>query len=398
MVLPHTVSVLPTASDKLNRKKIIRITTVPLSLDIFCRGLLKELSEEYDVLAVSSPGPLLDKVAEREGVRTVAVPMERRPSPVKDLKALARLTRLFREERPDMVHSMTPKAGLLSMAAARLAGVPVRVHTFTGLVFPSSKGLKRLVLKTTDRITASCATHVLAEGQGIKKDIESYGITRKRVTILGHGNVRGVDMSWYARNAATDAAAQSIRRRYSIGKNAFTFAFIGRLVRDKGLCELVNAFSRLSSESDVHLFLVGEMEPQQDPLPEDVLAKIDSNLNIHSSDGWQEDIRPWLAASDAFVLPSYREGFPNTVLEAGAMGLPCIVTDINGSREIITDGVNGIIVAPKSEAELYKAMKSFAKHPMAVARMSLKSREMVAGRFEQGYVRNCLKEFYHSIL
>ena len=123
MVLPHTVSVLPTVSNKLNRKKIIRITTVPLSLDIFCRGLLKELSEEYDVLAVSSPGPLLDKVAEREGVRTVAVPMERRPSPVKDLKALARLTRLFREERPDMVHSMTPKAGLLSMAAARLAGV-----------------------------------------------------------------------------------------------------------------------------------------------------------------------------------------------------------------------------------------------------------------------------------
>ena len=175
MVLPHTVSVLPTASDKLNRKKIIRITTVPLSLDIFCRGLLKELSEEYDVLAVSSPGPLLDKVAEREGVRTVAVPMERRPSPVKDLKALARLTRLFREERPDMVHSMTPKAGLLSMAAARLAGVPVRVHTFTGLVFPSSKGLKRLVLKTAVPFISILNT-VLSHRQRITEGTDHAGL------------------------------------------------------------------------------------------------------------------------------------------------------------------------------------------------------------------------------
>ena len=176
--------------------KIIRASTVPESLDTFCRGLLSELQQEcgYEVVAVSSPGDRLDTLAAREGVRTVAVPMERHISPLKDLKSLWRLLRVFRRERPAMVHSMTPKAGLLSMMAAWICRVPVRLHTFTGLVFPTATGLTQKILVFTDRLTCACATHIVPEGEGVRNDLTSYRITAKPLKVLGHGNVRGIDL------------------------------------------------------------------------------------------------------------------------------------------------------------------------------------------------------------
>ena len=380
------------------KKKIIRITTVPLSLDVFCRGLLRELSEECEVVAVSSPGPLLDEVARREGVRTAAVPMERRIAPLKDIASLWRLVRLFRKERPDMVHSMTPKAGLLSMMAARLTGVPVRLHTFTGLVFPSMTGMRRRLLELTDRLTAACATHIVPEGEGVRDDLLRFGITRKPLRVLGYGNVRGIDLDWYDRTPEVLGEAESLRRRFGIGPDAFTFVFVGRLVADKGIRELTDAFFRLWEEGrKVHLLLCGETEAE-DPLPDSTRHRMETCPCIHFSAGWLSDVRPWYAAADALVHSSYREGFPNTVIEAGAMRLPCIVTDINGSREIIRDGENGRIVPPRDEEALYGAMKAFLEDPDALRVMSMRARKMVATRFEQGYVRSCLKDFYHEIL
>ena len=171
------------------KRKIIRIATVPQSLDLLLRGQLKMLSETYEVVAVSSPGQNLDEVARREGVRTVAVPMERHIAPLKDLVSLFRLIRLFRKEKPWMVHSITPKAGLLAMMAACICGVPVRIHMFTGLVFPTSKGLKRRILMTTDRLTCACATLVNPEGQGVKRDLERFHITSKPMRIIGNGRL-----------------------------------------------------------------------------------------------------------------------------------------------------------------------------------------------------------------
>ena len=380
------------------KKKIIRITTVPLSLDVFCRGLLRELSEEYEVVAVSSPGPLLDEVARRDGVRTAAVPMERRIAPLKDIASLWRLVRLFRKERPDMVHSMTPKAGLLSMMAARLTGVPVRLHTFTGLVFPSMTGMRRRLLELTDRLTAACATHIVPEGEGVRDDLLRFGITRKPLRVLGYGNVRGIDLDWYDRTPEVLGEAESLRRRFGIGPDAFTFVFVGRLVADKGIRELTDAFFRLWEEGrKVHLLLCGETEAE-DPLPDSTRHRMETCPCIHFSAGWLSDVRPWYAAADALVHSSYREGFPNTVIEAGAMRLPCIVTDINGSREIIREGENGRIVPPRDEEALYGAMKAFLEDPDALRVMSMRARKMVATRFEQGYVRSCLKDFYHEIL
>lgn len=376
--------------------KIIRSTTVPESLEAFCRGLLRELHEEdgYEVVAVSSPDRRLDEVAEREGVRTVAVPMERHISPLKDLKSLWRLIRVFRKERPTMVHSMTPKAGLLSMMAAWLTRVPVRVHTFTGLVFPTAKGLIRKILILTDRITCACATHVIPEGEGVKNDLTNYRITKKPLKVLGHGNVRGIDLEHYNPELPeVKAEAAKIRK-----DGVFTFIFVGRLVGDKGINELIGAFERLHKEYPAtRLLLVGPEENNLDPLKPETLAKIKDDLSIEAV-GSQPDVRPWFVAADVLVFPSYREGFPNVVIEAGAMGLPSIVTDINGSREIIIEGRNGIIIPARDEDALYQAMKQMADNPDQLKSMASEARPLIASRYEQSYVRRCLKEYYKEIL
>lgn len=368
-------------------KKIIRSSTIPQSLNWFCRGILKELSREYEVVAVSSPGEALDAVAEREGVKTIAVPMERHISLLKDIKSLWRMWRVLRREKPDMIHSMTPKAGLVSMMAGWLAGVPVRVHTFTGLVWPTSVGLKRRVLMATDWLTCACATHVIPEGEGVKSDLLNHHLTNKPIKVLGYGNVMGIDLNRY--NPADFNKEQH---------EGFTFVFVGRIVRDKGINELVSAFDRLHQEhGDTKLVLVGSREDHLDPVLPETLKRIEQGDGIDYV-GRQSDVRPFYAYADALVFPSYREGFPNVVIEAGAMGLPSIVTDINGSREIIIDGENGVIIPSRDEESLYRAMKRFVENPDEVKAIAANARPLIASRFEQGFVRQCLYDFYHEVL
>lgn len=380
----------------MDKTKIIRTTTVPGSLNTFCKGLLRELQEQegYEVVAVSSPGNALREIEEREGVRTVAVPMERHISPLKDLKSLFRLIQVFRREKPTMVHSMTPKAGLLSMMAAWFCRVPVRVHTFTGLVFPTATGFTQKILIFTDRITCACATHIVPEGEGVKNDLINYHITNKPLKVLGHGNVRGIDLAHYNPELPeVQAEAAKIRK-----PDTFTFVFVGRLVRDKGINELIAAFERLKKEyPNIRLLLVGRQEPELDPLKPETIAKINNNKYIEAV-GQQSDVRPWLAASDVFVFPSYREGFPNVVIEAGAMGLPSIVTDINGSREIIIEGKNGSIIQPRDAEAIYYAMKRMITKPDKAKKMGTNARPLIASRFEQSYVRRCLKNFYKELI
>lgn len=377
----------------MQKLKIIRTSTVSTSLNTFCRGTLRRLAQTYDVVAVSTPDDELHEMAQREGVRVVGVAMRRPISPLHDLRSLLRLIRVFRRERPDMVHSITPKAGLLSMIAAWVCRVPVRSHTFTGLVFPTATGLKKKTLMLTDRITCACATHIVPEGEGVKNDLINYGITRKPLRVLGYGNVRGVDMQHYNRTPEVMAAVQPIMR-----SGVFTFVFVGRVVRDKGINELVQAFVRLNAqEPATRLILVGRFEDDLDPVLPQTRQMIEQNEAIEAV-GSQADVRPWLAASDALVFPSYREGFPNVVLEAGAMGLPSIVTDINGSREIIVEGKNGVIVPPRDADALYAAMLRFIEAPAEVAQMAANAREMIASRFEKSFVEQCLFDYYKEIL
>lgn len=417
------------------KPKIIRSSTVSMSLDAFCNGVLKTLKENYETIALSSPDEMLINVGQREGVRVVGVPMERHISLSKDIKSLCSLVRVFREEKPNMVHSITPKAGLLCMMAAWLTRVPVRVHTFTGLVWPTATGVSRQVLKMTDRITCFCATHVIPEGQGVLEDLRDGGITHKPMKVLGYGNVKGIDLGYWKRS--------SICVNSLTGENPFTFLFVGRIVGDKGINELAKAFAKLvasdSGNQEVkkkcRLVLVGNYEAELDPVKTETRQLIDSIPEIEAvGPKYGDDLLKCYAESDCFVFPSYREGFPNTVIEAGAMELPCIVTDINGAREIITQAVsksdveihaesapeknaeryernrhlnpgekmsirdNGVVIPIKDEDALYNAMLWMIEHPEERKRMAQNARPMVAERYEQGFVRQQLYDFYHEVL
>ena len=392
-VLKNNLCVICVFNQSTMKQKIIRTSTVATSLNTFCRGTLRDLSRLYDVVAVSTPDHELQEIAQREGIRVIGVPMSRPIAPLRDLVSLWRLIRVFRHERPTMVHSITPKAGLLSMIAAWICRVPVRLHTFTGLVFPTATGLKKRILILTDRITCACATHIVPEGEGAKADLINYNITRKPLQVLGYGNIRGIDLDHYRRSSEVMEKALTLRK-----PNLFTFVFIGRVVRDKGINELVEAFSLLHSEHpQTRLILVGRAEDNLDPVSPNTRRTIASHPAIEAV-GSQSDVRPWLAASDALVFPSYREGFPNVVIEAGALDLPSIVTDINGSREIIVHGRNGIIVPPRNAQAPLQARTPFVQNPQATQAMALKARQMIASRFEKSFVQKCLFDYYKQIL
>ena len=360
----------------------------------FIWGLLPEMKKHYEVVVLSSPGPELDDTEKNYGVRGVRVPMERQISPFSDVVSLLRLIVIFIKEKPVMVHSMTPKAGLLCMIAAWLTRVPVRVHTFTGLVFPTATGLKRRILMLTDSITCACATHVIPEGKGVMNDLRNHGITKKPMKVLGYGNIKGVDMTYFSLRPKVLELAQRIRK-----KDVFTFLFVGRIVKDKGVNELCWSMDRLSGFAPVRLILIGPCEDDLDPISHASKKIIEDNAVIeYVGEKYGDELLAYYASADCFVLPSYREGFPNTVLEAGAMGLPSIVTDINGSREIIIEGENGVIVPPRNEETLFQAMLEMVRNKSKREYMASQARDLIVSRFEQSFVQKCLLDFYDEIL
>lgn len=381
-----------------NKKKIIRATTVPMSLTSFCTGLLKELSEQYEVIALSSPGKELEQIHNTDGVRTIAVPMERHISLTKDIIALFWMIRVFMKEKPYMVHSMTPKAGLLCMMAAWICRVPRRVHTFTGLVWPTTTGVKRSILMLTDKILCLCATHIIPEGQGVLQDLQAH-ITKKPMKVLGYGNVRGVDINYWDNTESVKEEGRKLRGRYGI-EQEFTFLYVGRIVKEKGINELVEAFKELNSlYPESRLLLVGPEENNLDPISEksrEIIGRLPSIITTGPAYG--RDLLNFYSAADCLILPSYREGFPNTPIEAGAMGLPCIVTDINGSREIIEDGKNGLVVPSKDSLALLTAMTALIENKPLYNMMADNARPMIVARFEQGFVRKCLYDYYNEIM
>lgn len=374
-------------------KKLIRAVTVPQSLGLV-EALLPKLKQKYEAQLLSSPGDRIDKISKEHQVVGHRVEMYRRMSPFKDLKSLFQLIKVFRKEKPYMVHSMTPKAGLLCMLAAWLTRVPRRVHTFTGLVWPTASGLSRRILMFTDWVTCACATHVIPEGQGVLDDLQQH-ITKKTMKVLGYGNVMGIDMNRFSRRPEIEAKAKEL-----VKDNVYTFVFVGRLVKDKGINELVEAFTKLYDKyTNVRLLLVGKYEAELDPLKQETLDSINALPAIEAvGSQYGDDLLAHYAASDCFVFPSYREGFPNTVIEAGAMGLPSIVTDINGAREIIIHGENGVIIPSKDADAIYQAMEQMMLDKEKAKAMADNARPLIASRFEQSFVHKCLLDFYEEII
>ena len=370
------------------KTKLFRTATVPSSLNSLLKGQLKFLNETFEVTAISGEGEDLEEVKKREGVNTFAIAMSRPIAPLKDLSSLLKLYRLFKREKPTIVHSITPKAGLLSMLAAKMAGVPIRIHTFTGLIFPTRKGLMQRLLIAMDKLLCWSATDIYPEGEGVKRDLQRFHITAKPLKVLANGNINGIDTEYFK------PTESFIERK----NDTFTFVFIGRIVRDKGIHELTECIRKL----DCNLILVGSFE-DGDPVDEDDKKFLLTSEKVKFV-GWQIDVRPYLEQADALVFPSYREGFPNVPMQAGAMGLPCIVTNINGCNEIIKDGLNGkIIAAPLKEGtkmmeqSLLNTMQWFIDHREEAKRMGNNARPMIQEHYEQRYVWKALKEYYDAL-
>ena len=383
------------------RPKLLRVTTVAGSLDGMLRGQLRFLNERFEVVGVASGAETLAKVAAREGIRVADVPMRREIAPARDLGSLFALVRLFRRERPYIVHANTPKASLLAMWAAWIARVPHRIYYVTGLRFETTRGAFRLLLKTMERLTCFFATKVIPEGDGVKATLLRERITRKATEKILNGNINGIDLEYFRRTPEIEARAAEIRREIGAEAGTLVFGFAGRIVRDKGVNELVRAFSRLRRElggNAVRLLLLGDFEDALDPIADDVRAEIARADSGIRAPGYRDDLRPYYAATDVFVLPSHREGFPNVVMQAGAMGVPALVTDINGSNEIIRDGENGLIVPPRDEAALLAAMRRlFDGRATLVPALAARSRGLIASRYERSAVWRAVLATYLAL-
>lgn len=384
----------------MNKPKLFRITTVPISLFFLLKGQLRFMSQYYEVKGVSSEDEdgLRLAAEENEGVEIIPIEMTRTISPIKDLKSVWSLYKLFKKEKPLIVHTHTPKAGTVGMLAAKLAGVPNRLHTIAGLPLLEVTGPKGRLLDLVEKVTYACATKIYPNSKGLHDIILENKYTRaEKLKVIGQGSTNGIDTSHFDSAALKNISLQKLKDELGIQKGDFVFVFVGRLVQDKGINELLYAFQMLSEKiSTVKLLLVGFFEKELDPLnfvSERILA---GNKSIIYA-GFQKDVRPYFAISDALAFPSYREGFPNVVMQAGAMGLPSIVSDINGCNEIIIEGENGTIIPVKNENALYDAMLKFMEDKAYYNKLKEKSRQMIADRYEQKMVWEALLDEYRSL-
>jgi len=356
------------------------------------------MNNYYEVTAISAEKSRLDKYGIDNKVNTFWVEMTRAITPVQDLKAVYRLYKYFRKEKPEIVHTHTPKAGIVGMLAAKLAGVPIRLHTVAGLPLMETTGIKRNILNAVESFTYSLATKVFPNSYGLKKIILEADFAKEdKLKVLGEGSSNGIDTQYFNPENYAEEFQKNLRQELDIPENNLVFIFIGRIVSEKGINELVQAFIELYENTpNINLLLVGPFEQELDPVSPKTLLLIETHQGIISV-GYQQDVRPYFSISDILTFPSYREGFPNVVMQAGAMGLPSIVTDINGCNEIIREGVNGMIIPVKDKDALKKAMSRFIEFDNLKIELGKSSRKEITSKYERKFFWQILLKEYREL-
>jgi glycosyltransferase involved in cell wall biosynthesis len=379
--------------------RLVHITTVPESLPFFTGQVGYMKAQGFDVQAISSPGEPLDRFAATEGISVHAIDMPRRITPLRDLVAVARLRRRLHRIRPQIVHAHTPKAGLLGMMSAWLAGVPIRIYHIHGLPFLTATGLKRHLLKRTERMACALAHQVLC----VSRSVRAVAIAERlcppdKIKVLLSGSINGVDAAGLFNPAnlrATDPL--DARARYRIPADAPVAGFVGRVVRDKGLIELAQAWQGLRQEfPSLHLLIVGPFE-SQDPLPAEVEALLRGDTRIHLA-GECLDMPPLYAAMDVLVLPTYREGFGVVAIEAAAMERPVIATCIPGCVDAVQEGVTGILVPARNVAALADALRWYLCDSELRRRHGQAGRQRVLRDFAQEALWKAMYQEYARLL
>ena len=379
--------------------RIVRLATIPFFMLHHLRSQIDSIAAAgHEVILVASPVEGADALERIAGIRFVPIDVPRGIAPLRDLAALASMYRLFGSFRPDIVHSTTPKAGLLCAVAGFLACVPVRLHTFTGQQWLELSGPVRWLSMASDWLIARLNTHCYADSPSQRDFLIAAGLCRTdAISVLESGSLAGVDLARFDAESLAERARRC-RETLAIPRAARVVLFIGRVTRDKGMVELADAFSRLkAADPEAYLVVVGPTEPKRDPLPPALLQALESDQRIRMI-GYDPEPEKYLAMADLLCLPSYREGFGNVVIEAGALGVPTIGTRINGLRDAVVDGVTGLLVPPKDAETLADALSSLLKDDAKRKQMGNAARERARNLFDSRIVNRRVLGEYERLL
>lgn len=381
-------------------KKLIRITTVPMALRYLLPGQMQFMKENgFEVVMVSADGVELKDVIENEQCRHIIVPMTRKITPVQDLKCLMRLIKVFKNERPDIVHTHTPKAGLLGMWAAKLCGVKIRIHTVAGMPLMVEKGIKLRLLTFIEKLTYKAANHVWPNsGSLYNYIIEHKFTTAKKLQIIGKGSTNGINTNRFNSNVPDEKIIQQIKNSINFSTDSIYLLCIGRLVADKGIVELVNVFVLLQKKYPyLKLILTGDFEEELDPLPAGIIQQIQTNPNIiHIK--WTQQVEYYMHVANFFVFPSHREGFPNVLLQAGAMQLPIICSRIAGNVDIVTHHQTGLIFEKANEQQMEMQIEYAITNPQQMQAMALNLEQIVIKDYRMENIWQNILATYNSLL
>jgi glycosyltransferase involved in cell wall biosynthesis len=347
----------------------------------------------FRVILVSGPGELLDSTAAHEGVERISIPMQREIAPFSDSIALFRLWLLLLRLRPQIVEFSTPKAGLLGSLAAMLCGVPRRVYLLRGLKCETATGLKRQLLFAAERLASACAHVVLCNSESLRNQALAHGIASKhKLRLLGEGSSNGVDIERFSPGPST------VRSRLAIPHDARVIGFVGRLTCDKGLPELITAFEIvLASVPVARLLLVGWFDAAEDALDSDLRLRILRHPAIDCT-GFVSDTAPYYRAMDLLVLPSWREGFPNAVLEAAASGIPVVTTESTGARDSVIPEVTGLLIPPGYPEAISEAVLKIIRNPERQRRMGRAARAWILDHYLESRVLGRTAEYYRRLV
>lgn len=381
-------------------KKLIRITTIPMALHVLLPGQMKFMSENgFKVIMISADGENLDKVIENEKCPHIIVPMTRKITPWQDLICLFQLIKIFRKEKPDIVHSHTPKAGLLGMMAAKISGIKIRIHTVAGLPLMEESGLKYALLKQIEKITYSVANHVWPNSNSLYNFIKKNNLADKyKLKVIGQGSTNGVSITRFNKETLDKNFLTVIKGKINYDTASVYLLCIGRLVKHKGIVELVNVFSLLKKKyPHLKLILVGVFESSLDPLPKKILKQIADDPCIINA-GWSDNAEYYMSLAHYFVFPSYREGFPNVLLEAGAIQLPVICSNIPGNTDIIIHNETGLLFEKKNEKDMYQKLKYALDSPKKMLSMANKLQHYIKFWYEREMYWKILLEEYNKLI
>jgi len=359
----------------------------------------------FEIKIVCSDGPEVQSVKESEGCSVLTIPFSRKISLKTDIITIYRLVLLLRKIKPHIVHTHTSKAGLIGMISAFLVRCPIRIHSVPGLQMMESKGLRRLILNLSERLTYFLSDVVCPNSKSLKEYILNHKMcSSEKIRIIGCGSSSGVNLDKYCMHLKKTSTRKSIRGRFCVDDNGIVIAFVGRISKEKGIHELVESFVNLSKRyANLYLLLIGkyddigEYDTINDGIDNDTKNILNNNARLNIT-GWVEDVENYLAASDIVVHPSYREGFSNALLQAGSMGLPSVTTNVSGCIDVIKDGETGLVVSPKDSVALEKALEVLILDKDKRVELGLNAYHHVAANFASNIIWEETARFYTDML